>query len=480
MKSLKYFSCAVALSVLFRLPFLLNPEQMTSDHAFLGLQAMEMVRGKYQWFLWGSNYQAALEPLLASFLFRVFGSNFFVLQWVPFIAFIGCLGILYRTLVPEIGAKKTFLLSLLWVFASRPFVEVTVIPYRQWSLLLSFLAFGLVLSIRAGRRVAPFGAAFVPFVALFVDFFTIVFFVPVVFLGAWVAKEHRKLTSFSTCFVFGGLSLILTRLSVKNGPPLAFSPKTLIHNVPLFFETCLPVVLGAGYLERSPWDWAGFFISVAAIFFLSYRAIVFLCSAPPTLASVKVAFGLFLFVTTVVGFMGSSMASDVWSVRYLLPLLYALPYMMLPLAMARRHTVFVVTTLLILFPMSVGSWRQMSPMTSGMRVVVDPISFKRDAIEIKRELETKRVMHGFSDYWIAYQLSFLFQNELMIVPFAPGADRFGPYREEVLKQKEVFFLISSRNPEGPEPFVEAEKKKGTYLEHFQRGQFGSCQSKVGG
>src|SRR5947209_892303 len=74
------FAGLTGITLVYRLPYLLNPERMHSEHAFLGLQALQMRQGHWQWFLWGSNYQAALEPLVGAFFFGIFGPSYRSLQ----------------------------------------------------------------------------------------------------------------------------------------------------------------------------------------------------------------------------------------------------------------------------------------------------------------------------------------------------------------------------------------------------------------
>src|SRR5215510_2802496 len=55
-----FFALAV-LSVLFRIPPLLNARGVNSDAAVVGLQALHILQGEWSWFLWGAPYQASFD-----------------------------------------------------------------------------------------------------------------------------------------------------------------------------------------------------------------------------------------------------------------------------------------------------------------------------------------------------------------------------------------------------------------------------------
>jgi len=57
----------VVVSVLARLPALVNARGVNSDAAVVGLQAMHILHGEWSWFLWGAGYQASFDATQARY-----------------------------------------------------------------------------------------------------------------------------------------------------------------------------------------------------------------------------------------------------------------------------------------------------------------------------------------------------------------------------------------------------------------------------
>src|SRR4051794_16074854 len=61
----------LVVATVHALPALLNPGELHSDAAVVGLQARHLLQGEWSWFLWGSGYQTSTDALVAAVLFRV-------------------------------------------------------------------------------------------------------------------------------------------------------------------------------------------------------------------------------------------------------------------------------------------------------------------------------------------------------------------------------------------------------------------------
>jgi len=412
----------IGLGLLFRLPVLINPERMNSDHAFLGLQALHLFDGAWRWFLWMSDYQGIWEPLVAAAYFKIFGISYTTLQWVPLSAWIFLVAMFFSIARHELGQGKAFLLSLVWVFVSRPFIDTNVLPYRQWSVLFPLLS--VFLFYHWGRKAGvTFICGLLPFFALYVDFFSIQFLLPVAGLLFFTSDKKKELALGALC---GSLLLLLSRYGgPQSGAPLAFAPSTVLHNFTLFFQGCLPVLLGfefpktdTGLVTLEGWVNRYLLFSTGTLFLcLSvglWRA--FSRQEMPLWTRRMGLFGTAVMLNSAIGFLGSSMASSIHSVRYLTPFVFGIPFALMPAFWkVRTRTVFISLTP-FLFGIGVGGWHQYGPLVQGIRPVRDPGSWVATANEMGEWIRGQKVRYGWSEYWVSYQLTFLYQENPTIIP----------------------------------------------------------------
>lgn len=473
------FLVLVGLALAFRLPVLLNPERMNSDHAFIGLQGLRLLEGEWQWFLWKSDYQGSWEPLVAAFLFSLFGASFRVLQWVPLSAYFLMLGFLFYGLRRELGTGKAFLLSLTWVFVSQPILDTNVLPYRQWSLFFPCLA--LALAHRWGSKTLVWAlAGFLPFFALYVDFFSIQFLLPVgIVLALATERQGERWRPLWGGALGGAGLLVITRwLGPESGAPLAFSPKTFIEHLPLFFQTCLPVLLGFAFPahEAGAVAWGRGIHPFLIVTSLLLLALV-MRSVERALRDRELPlwvrlFGLFgglLLGQASVGFLGSTMASNVHSVRYLSPFICAIPFALAPLAYRLPLGTLTLWLLPYLVGIAIGGWQQNGPLVDGWRPVRDPGDWVKSAQALGAWAREQEIRYAESDYWVAYQLTFLYRENPVVVPLNV-VDRYPAYGERARNEPRGLRIFTPKDPK-----VEVDRFRTEYRDHlvssWRRGGF---------
>lgn len=452
-RALGFFFLLVLIALAFRIPVLINPERMNSDHAFLGLQGLNLWSGRWQWFLWNSDYQGVWEPAVASLYFRIFGVSYSVLQWVPLSGFFLMLVLLFDILRRELGAGKAFLLSLTWVLVSRPMIDTNVLPYRQWSLFFPCLALWLMYDGRF-KKVSWFLAGLLPFFALYVDFFSIQFLLPTLIVLVLAAnKERRVLVPLAAGAFIGAAALGISRnLGPKSGAPLAFSPKTLIANIPLFFFTCLPVLMGFEVPEGANGvSWGKGIhplLLVTALLLFALMAYSLLAALKdkslPRWVRLLGIFGGLLIGQASVGFMGSTMASNSASVRYLTPFICAIPFCLVPLAYRLPTKKLALWMTPYLVGITIGGWLQYGAFVDGIRPVRDPGGWVANARALGDWARQQGVKYGESEYWVAYQLTFLYQENPVIVPY-DVMDRYPTYTEAGKKQAKGIRVFSPQD-----------------------------------
>ena len=82
-------AAVAALTVAFRLPFLLHADRFfDSDEAVEGLMARHVLQGELPVFLWGQQYKGVPEVYLAAAVFSVAGSSVIALKATTLMCFV--------------------------------------------------------------------------------------------------------------------------------------------------------------------------------------------------------------------------------------------------------------------------------------------------------------------------------------------------------------------------------------------------------
>src|SRR5262249_28735121 len=106
-----------ALSVLFRLPPLLNARAVHSDAAIVGLQALHILKGEWSWFIWGAPYQGSIDALLVAIGFLVGSATPLMLMLVPLIGHLLLTWLAFDVLSKRLDRWSAFVAVLPLVFA---------------------------------------------------------------------------------------------------------------------------------------------------------------------------------------------------------------------------------------------------------------------------------------------------------------------------------------------------------------------------
>jgi Dolichyl-phosphate-mannose-protein mannosyltransferase len=164
----------LAISVLARIPALINARGVNSDAAVVGLQAIHVLHGEWSPFLWGAGYQASFDALLIAAGFAVTGPSALTLMVVPLVGYLVLIGLTYDVLRRAVGVGAAVGACLPLVFAPQSINGVALYAPRQWSITAAILA--VWLASRATGRRAPWwlaGSGLVAGLAVYLDLFTL-------------------------------------------------------------------------------------------------------------------------------------------------------------------------------------------------------------------------------------------------------------------------------------------------------------------
>lgn len=460
------------LALALRIPAFLNYDNLNSDCAVAGLQALHLLKGELSWFLWGVGYQASFESILTAVGVAIFGDHTLVMMGVGFVGYWLVMAVTFALLRPTLGAKKAVLATLFLVIASSPLFHATLYPPRQWAITFSFVSLWCL-----GHGRLPGVGMFLAFFALYVDFIAIQFF-PGLLVVAFLTGGKRRVPKWAYGFLAGALFLGLTRfLGPKGGPPLALNFNVLAKTVTIFFEEAWPALLSMPTWIPS-WEakFPAWYRSPVLLIVRSLAGLTFLAgmvvsarrlftdgSVPAGLRRL----GLFGVVTTLVSlaaFFTSPMVWDVWASRYLASVLWVAPFTLAPLyyrLSAGRIGLFsapyFACTLLAL-------WVCTGEMVQGATAVGRGVR----ELELATFLRAKGITHAKAPFWSAYRMTYLFRENPIVVPHDPKADRYPPYRAAVEAAPHSALIFDAQDSESAIlAAVEEAKAVGFRPEPFQ-------------
>jgi len=419
------------------------------------LQALHLLRGEWSWFIWGTNYQSTLDALLIALGFAVTGPRPLTLMLVPLCGHLILIGLTFATLRRHLAALAAAAATLPVVFTAIPINGVILYPPRQWAITAVIAAVwtldGASLSRRPGLRLA-LGSG-LALVALYLDLFTLQFLPALGFLALACCGDGaparttvlRRLGACALGAAGGAIVFALSRLAVTPGvntvEASVLSFETIDRNAALLWETCLPMLLSVQvyipgeHLYPDPWRPPAPFGAIQRIgAFLLLAGIVCggvalpLRRLPWPIRRLG-AFGAIVAATTIVGFLFSRSPVDLWASRYLAPIVWAAPFALVPAARLLGGRRFLLALAPYALATIVGSWLSFGPYVQGLRPVHDARGAATEEAALGAALRARGVQYGAAQYWLAYRLTFLWQETPIIVPTDPGSDRYAPYRQ---------------------------------------------------
>jgi hypothetical protein len=460
-------------SVLARLPALLNARGVNSDAAVVGLQALHILRGEWSWFLWGAGYQASFDALLVAAGFAVTGASALTLMVVPLVGHLILVALAFDVLRRAVPLGGAAVACLPLVLAPQSVNGVALYAPRQWSITVTVLA--VWLASRADGRRAPLwlaGSGLAAGLAVYLDLFTLQMMPAVGVFALWWALAQRPLLWRFGALLLGGVAGAAV-LAWSRSQPVADATKAglslarIPHNWTLLIEQCLPYLLGVkvfvqppGSLEHVavavPWwahvvQWAGAAGFAAAV---GWAAVAVLGRAGPAPVRRLGALGLIGSAASVAGFLLSTMPADLLSARYLAPIVWLAPFTLAPAAHALGTRAFALAIAPFVVAVGIGGWYAFSPYVQHGLPVRDPRGVAQDEAALARDLRAQGVHHAKAQYWLAYRLTFLFDEDPVVVPLNPADDRYAPYRQAVDAAPVVAYVFHPSEPRATPEQVE--------------------------
>jgi hypothetical protein len=472
----------VLLQVLVRIPAYASAGFFHSDAAVVGLQARHILQGEWSWFLWGANYQASFDSLLTAGAFALFGATPGALMVMPLLGHILMLLFAYAVLCRRLepGLAWILVLGLSWMPAA---LDSSLFPPRQWSLTAAMAGVWLLDGAAAARRpwLRHAAAGLLAGLAVYFDLYALQLMVGFCLFAALCAFDPpngraaamRRLAAFAITALIAGLPILHAWDAGDPGSgKVALTLGRVQFNARLLIETCLPRLLGAKLfipgenLLPDPWDAplpVQVFLTAGAALFLGgllSGGVLALRPGVPWPLRRLGALGFVMAASSLGGFLLSIMPWDLWSTRYLAPVTMFAPFALAPVASRLGR----VRTALALSPYLVATlascWLILTPRVHGLLAPVDARSAVREDLQLCDSLRRLGIRHGAAEYWLAYRLAFLCQEDPVVVPLEPQLDHYAPYRRDYLRARVVALIFHPSAPRVKREVIEPQLRKG--------------------
>jgi hypothetical protein len=148
--------------------------------------------------------------------------------------------------------------------------------------------------------------------------------------------------------------------------------------------------------------------------------------------------GAVMLPITLGAFAVSVMVMDRLSSRYLVAIVLMSPFALAPALLLLGVRRFALLIAPFLASVAVAGWLSYGDEVNGMRIVRHPEG--SDEALLANLLREHGLRYGLGDYWVAYRLTFLFEEQTIIVPWHEKLDRYAPYRRAVAAQARVAYI----------------------------------------
>lgn len=459
-----------------------------ADEAIVALMARHIVEGEFPLFFYGQAYMGSLDAVLISLGFRAFGEHVWVIRVVQAALYLGTTAVSAELGYRFFGSKTIGLISGLLVAVPAVnvalYTTVTLGGYGELLLignLLILLTMNMIDKIKGpGNDVLGLfwqASAWGVFSGLgFWAFgFSLIYIIPAgILLFYHSVKCHRRLNSWIVWGgVLGGLlvgaiplwifiyqndfrvlvnELTGGAIANVNQIPVLLKPFQRLFSLYLLGST---VIMGM----RPPWT-VNWLMLPLIPFTLAFWMGVFVSGIRKMFSeSTDITKGVLLGGVVIVllgGFLFSPFGNDP-SGRYFIPLVVPLSLlgarMIVSWAKGRQLVIITLTGLILLFNLG-GIIQSVKKFPPGLTTQFDAVTQvdHRDMDRLIRFLDQEGVDRGYTNYWVAYPLAFLSDEELVFIPRLPyhhdfryteRDDRYPPYVPLVEESKQIGYITTN-------------------------------------
>ena len=112
------------------------------------------------------------------------------------------------------------------------------------------------------------------------------------------------------------------------------------------------------------------------------------------------------------------MPADLLSARYLAPIVWLAPFTLAPAAHVLGIRLFAALIAPLVVAVGIGGWYAFAPYVVDGVPVRDPRGVAQEEVALAGALRAEGVRYAAAQYWLAYRLTFLFDEDPVVVPLA--------------------------------------------------------------
>jgi hypothetical protein len=264
---------------------------------------------------------------------------------------------------------------------------------------------------------------------------------------AWDREElaafAKRVGAFATGCAAGLVPfLVIHRMAGAKSGPMGLTTGMLAHHWRLLVDECLPwalsykVYYAHDVMDYRAWDAPAWFRALGILGALLLAGLVAYGLAAPLRRDLPLPLrrlgfaGALAFPLALSAFLVSVMVMDHFSMRYLAVLTLMTPFAVAPAAYALGVKRFAAIFAPHLLASAIAGWVGYGPFVHGPLPVAETPEL-RDDYTLFAMLRAKDLRFAMADYWTSYRLTYLFREELVVVPTNPGEDRYARYRRDV-------------------------------------------------
>ena len=462
-----------------------------ADEAIVALMAKHINQGEIPVFFYGQAYMGSLDAILASIGFRLFGEHVWIIRFVQSILYLGTVFTLTLLGKQLLGTNKAAL--YVGLLAAIPPVNVTLYTtvslggYGEILLFGNLLLLGGIKIIKDSQKrdlkIFSWNMLFVLLWSILAGFsfwvfgLSLVYSIPVIILtlhNFLKTKQIQQIGTYLFVFLLGiiigampwlffafreGSTVLLAELA---GGAIADTNASLFLLQPLRRLSNLLLLGGTAIFGlRPPWGVQWMMLPLIPFVMIFWLMAIYYSIRKMAIERYQPGYLLvyLLGIILILGFIFTPYGGDP-SGRYFLPLIVPMAIIGADFLVTqfsdKKYAQIALLVLVLVFDLG-GTVQSVIKTPPGITTQFDEITQidHENIDELIVFLQSNKITRGYSNYWVAYPLAFLSDEQILYVPRLPyhedfrytaRDDRYLPYTKIVQKSSDIGYITTKHEP----------------------------------
>ncbi len=415
------------MTIGFRVPFLVhNFGLYTSDHAVSALMAKHISSGEIPpIYYYGQFYSGSVSEHFFALMIFIFGYSVFLVKFSTLLFYLAFIVVQFLLLKEIFSFEFSFFVSLFYCLPIGHLISVSFFNTAPLSLILllgSLLLYFTYLIAYKNRTVFIPILGFLMGLSFWTHQISMAFILTVLILFVW--RFHLNIKKYVTLFIFallgslpfwiheilGGFALV--KFLLPGGDKILMGDR--IQRAIHFFQGLL-------FLKETP-------LSYVFLFFigLGFVAFIYLSFKKRTLVAQSL-FSIFFFLFLLIYLFSDF--SDIDVIRYLYPLYFCLPVLLLSIfSFIKSRLKYPIIILLFISFFSFGNLKEQIEDMEKTKIA------DRQLREVITSIEKTGELYWRGEYWSAYLITALSKEKIIVDSWSQN--RYFPYRLDYFNRGE--------------------------------------------